>query len=230
MKMNYVQLPTNLVTSDFWYEEKHEEISFLIYLLCNRDRDGIVNKERNQIMRECNLTHDETDEIWTRLVKLGSIWNYKVVLIDSKYLKITEIYDTREYVQLSNDFPTSSLWQNGTHGEIRLWIWLLCQKNKFGIISQSVKQMSKYTDLSVDVIEKFLKKWQEPDPESRTKTDDGIRIRMVEGQVHLVNYRLFDIRITGDEGEIEKKRKNNAKYQAKWRAKKKAEKDVAVTS
>lgn len=84
------------------------------------------------------------------------------------------------YTKLFQTIITSTIW-NESNDCKALWITILALKGKDHICRATVPSLAKLNNLSIEDTEKHLKKFQEPDPYSRSTEFDGRRIQRVDG-------------------------------------------------
>jgi hypothetical protein len=71
---------------------------------------------------------------------------------------------------------TSSVWLTGTPEERVLWFWLLGNRDDDGVVRHRELAIAEGAKLPRDVVEAALQKFSQPDPDSRTRENDGRRI------------------------------------------------------
>lgn len=87
----------------------------------------------------------------------------------------------------------------------KVWISLLAACRDDGIARVSPVYLASVCHLSIETVAKSLGKLKKPDPYSRTKDSDGIRVREVDGGFEVVNYLKYRARSVS-EYERERKR------------------------
>lgn len=97
------------------------------------------------------------------------------------------------FFPLDQDLFTSSLWLEGTPEERCLWIWLIANRDQAdGVVRHREIAIAAGARLSRPVIEAALAKFEAPDPDSRTRANDGRRIdRTEDGFVRILNHELY---------------------------------------
>lgn len=91
----------------------------------------------------------------------------------------------------------------------KVWIALLAACRDDGIARISEIYISSVCHLSIETVVKSLGKLRKPDPYSRTKDSDGIRIRDVDGGFEVVNYLKYRARSVT---EYERERKRQQRF------------------
>jgi hypothetical protein len=108
------------------------------------------------------------------------------------------------FVKLSASLLESTLWDEAD--DIRIvWITLLCMADLHGRIGASVPGIAKRGRVSLDSVERALDKFQKPDKYSRTKDEDGKRVKEISGGWQIINYVTFRDKVDED-GKRESKR------------------------
>lgn len=96
------------------------------------------------------------------------------------------------YFQVDKGIINSSLWIFGTPEEFKLWSYLMyTAKPATGVVDEPAWLLAEHTKLSIEQVEKALAAFASPDPRSRTKREDGRRIRIEDGKIVLLNYLSF---------------------------------------
>jgi len=96
------------------------------------------------------------------------------------------------FFQVDRGVFGSSMWLMGTPEEKVLWLWLLGNCDDDGVVRHRELGIAYGSGLPQPVIEAALRKFSEPDPDSRTKALDGRRIdRDADGFVRIVNHELY---------------------------------------
>lgn len=93
------------------------------------------------------------------------------------------------YFPLDRDILTSSIWAMGTPEQFKVWSYLLLAANpRTGIVVDTAPAIALRCGLPLDVTLAALDWLASPDTHSRTKVDEGRRIRTVDGGYQLVTY------------------------------------------
>ena len=102
------------------------------------------------------------------------------------------------YTKLHASILASTIWGEDNHVRI-LWITLLAMADRHGEVNASIPGLSQMARLTIEEVQDGLKCLMAPDPYSRTKTDDGRRVREIEGGWFLINYPDYRDKFSADE-------------------------------
>jgi hypothetical protein len=117
------------------------------------------------------------------------------------------------YTKLFNSIVTSTIWSEDDKTRI-VWITMLAIADKNGEVQGSVPGLARIAGVSVDDCRVAIAKFLSPDPDSRTKDDEGRRIEEIDGGWSLLNHQKYREMASKDElREAEAKRK--ARYREK---------------
>ena len=116
------------------------------------------------------------------------------------------------YTKLFSSIIHSSVWQLDRHVKLT-WVTMLAMKDRDGIVEASVPGLASAAGVSLPEAEQALAILRAPDPHSRTETDEGRRVRKVEGGWLVINHDLYN-----DRSSVEDYRAKNAARQARLRA------------
>lgn len=116
------------------------------------------------------------------------------------------------YVKLFGSILDSTVWRTPP-AVTKVWIALLAMADRDGEVAASVPGLADRAKVSRRVCERALRIFLAPDRDSRTKDDDGRRLREVDGGWLILNYEKYRDKLTSDEA-----RKKNAARQARWKA------------
>jgi hypothetical protein len=97
-----------------------------------------------------------------------------------------------------------------------VWITMLALADKNGEIQGSVPGIARMSGVPVDSARDAITKFLSPDPDSRTKDDEGRRLEVIEGGWSMINYQKYR-----EMASREEMRSAEAKRKARYRAKKK---------
>jgi hypothetical protein len=117
------------------------------------------------------------------------------------------------YTPLFQSIITSSIWNEDDQTRI-VWISLLALADAEGKVEGSIAGIAPVARVTIQQCEKALKKLRSPDPYSRTKDDEGRRIKEIDGGWLILNHNKY-----------REKAKNRAAYFREWRQKKKVAKE-----
>jgi hypothetical protein len=94
------------------------------------------------------------------------------------------------FTKLDSGIVNSSIWSEPPATRV-LWITLLSQSDEEGFVSTSVSGLKRSSNIDGEDFDIALKTLISPDPDSRTKDNEGIRLLVVEGGFFIVNYKLY---------------------------------------
>lgn len=92
-----------------------------------------------------------------------------------------------KYSPLASEILTSSIWAEDDKTRI-VWITMLALKDKDGYVAAAIPGLANIARVSVEDCEKAIIKLESPDKYSRTPTEEGRRIRKVEGGWIVINH------------------------------------------
>lgn len=95
-----------------------------------------------------------------------------------------------------------------------VWITMLAMADKNGEVQASVPGLARVAGVQTESCREALAKFLSPDPDSRTKDDDGKRIEPIEGGWRLLNHRKYREMCSREE-----QKASEAKRKADYRAK-----------
>ncbi len=102
------------------------------------------------------------------------------------------------YTKLFSSILASTIWEADMPTRI-VWITLLAMADQYGIAEASIPGLAHIARVSREQCEQAIENLLAPDPDSRSKDDDGRRIRPVDGGWQLVNHGKYRERRTADE-------------------------------
>jgi len=94
------------------------------------------------------------------------------------------------FTKLFSSIVTSSMWSEDDKTRI-LWITILAITDQDGFCSASVPGLAAVARLSVEQVQASLTKLESPDPFSRTTTNEGRRLKRVEGGWIVLNHGMY---------------------------------------
>lgn len=115
------------------------------------------------------------------------------------------------YTKLFSDIVMSTIWREDDKTRL-VWITMLATADALGRVNASVPGLADAARVSVDECRKALAKLSAPDPDSRTKENEGRRIREISGGWLILNYMKYRER-----RDPEKRREQNRVAQHKYR-------------
>lgn len=90
------------------------------------------------------------------------------------------------YTKFFTHMLDSSVWCLSKEARI-LWVTMLLKKNGEQIVEASLPGLARAANLTVEETKKALRELMSPDPDSRTKDEEGRRVVKVEGGWLIVN-------------------------------------------
>lgn len=120
----------------------------------------------------------------------------------------------RSFVKLFSSIVTSSLWNEDSDSRV-VWITMLALANSHGQIISTVSALSRIANVPPETCQKAINTFCSPDQDSRTKTDEGRRLRVIDGGWELVNYELYKQMMSEED-----RKDYQRKYQQKHRTNK----------
>lgn len=97
----------------------------------------------------------------------------------------------------------SSIWRQDAT-VCKVWMTLLLMKDQRGRVEASVGGLADRSKVTVEEAERALKSFLSPDPDSKSKNDEGRRIREVEGGWLLINHEKYAVAKDEEEAVIRK--------------------------
>ncbi len=79
------------------------------------------------------------------------------------------------YSKLDSDITESSVWAED-HETLRVWVYLLAKKDYFGEVHVTPPALAMHCGVPLSRVEEILRKFESPDPHSRSKENEGRRI------------------------------------------------------
>jgi hypothetical protein len=116
------------------------------------------------------------------------------------------------WTKLFSNLPKSTIWRASKEAKI-LWVTMLALKDKDGIVDGTIPGLAKEADLTLEETEAALVYLMSPDKYSRTKDNEGRRVKEIEGGWVILNHFLY-------RDEMEKRREYQARKQREYRARK----------
>jgi hypothetical protein len=125
------------------------------------------------------------------------------------------------YTKLFNSIITSTIWSEDDKTRI-VWITMLAIADKNGEVQGSIPGLARIAGVDVEDCRAAIRKFLSPDPDSRTKDDEGRRIEEIDGGWSLLNHQKYREMASKDElRESESKRK--ARYREKQKRNQKSQ-------
>lgn len=108
----------------------------------------------------------------------------------------------------------SSIWSEPVENRV-VWITMLTMSDRNGFVGASVDGLARRANVSIDAVRAALATFQQPDPNSRNKDNDGRRVEEVPRGWHILNYTYFrDLRDEQARMEYERARKADQRRRA----------------
>lgn len=94
------------------------------------------------------------------------------------------------YTKLFSSIVTSTIWTEDDRTRI-VWITMLACADKNGELQASIPGLARIAGVPVEDCRVAIAKFLAPDPDSRTKDDEGRRIEEIDGGWSLLNFRKY---------------------------------------
>lgn len=94
------------------------------------------------------------------------------------------------YTKLFNSIVTSTIWLEDDRTRI-VWITMLAMADKNGEVPGSVPGIARIAGVPTEDCRTAINKFLAPDPDSRTKTDEGRRIEEIDGGWVIINHTKY---------------------------------------
>lgn len=120
------------------------------------------------------------------------------------------------FTKLFGRIVHSTIWQED-HPTRVLWVTMLAMADQDGIVHATVPGLANAARITLGECERALRKFQQPDPYSRTKAEEGRRVREIEGGWWLINHGTYRALMSAEE-QKEKARLRQQKKRMKDRA------------
>lgn len=116
----------------------------------------------------------------------------------------------KEFIKVYETFWRGTLKREDLHVRILFLAMIqLCRNG--GVLKESPANLADYAGMSIDLAQDALIKLQQPDPDSRTQTEDGRRVvHLGENHWKVVNYELY-IKPSSDRSEYWRHHKRKSK-------------------
>lgn len=123
-------------------------------------------------------------------------------------------FEMDTWTPLFSSIVTSSIWGEPHHVRI-VWVTMIALKDRNGFVEASVPGLARLAVVSMKECEDAIRRLSGPDQQSKTKTDEGRRIKPVPNGWFVLGHEHFQKKMQ----EVSR-RVGNARRQAKHRAKK----------
>ena len=117
------------------------------------------------------------------------------------------------FTKLFSSIITSTVWMEDDQTRL-VWITMLALADKNGEVQGSVPGLARIAAVPVDACRAALTLFLSPDPDSRTKDDEGRRIEEIDGGWLLLNHAKYR-KMASKEEQIEKATARTRRYRAK---------------
>ena len=94
----------------------------------------------------------------------------------------------KPFVVIDAEILSSSVWSEASHVRL-VWLTLLILCDTDGYVGASIPGIARAAGVSLDETRDAMERLQMPDPDSRTKTDEGRRVRLAERGFQILNFR-----------------------------------------
>lgn len=121
------------------------------------------------------------------------------------------------YTKLFGSIVASTIWREDDKTRI-VWITMLAMSNKQGEVEGSIPGLADLSRVTVDECRAAIAKLESPDPDSRSKDEEGRRILPIDGGWKLVNHAKYRAKLNAED-----RRNYLAQKQAEFRARRKQE-------
>ncbi len=134
---------------------------------------------------------------------------------------------SRPWVKLWRQIVTSSVWVEDD-ATLRVWIAMLATMDSDEVVRASVPGMASLCRISIEQMRHAVSILSAPDPDSRSPTDDGRRIRAVEGGWFVINAEKYREQQTPNQvADAERQRRHRERVKTGLPPAKKATRTVA---
>lgn len=103
------------------------------------------------------------------------------------------------YSKLFGSIVTSSIWCDDDF-VLRVWIAMLATCDSQGLVEGSIPGFANLARVPIEQMERAIEILKSPDPHSRTKAEEGRRVREVEGGWQIINYLNYRNKLQEKQG------------------------------
>jgi len=128
------------------------------------------------------------------------------------------------YTKLFNLILASTIWEADMPTRI-VWITMLAMKNQHGVVEASIPGLATLARVPIAQVRQAIENLKAADPDSRSKEDEGRRIRDVDGGWFIINHDKYRRMLSAEE-----RREYLRIKQAEYRAKKQESTPVNTVS
>lgn len=93
----------------------------------------------------------------------------------------------KPYVTIDADILTSTIWREPPHVKV-VWFTLLILCDLDGYVGASIPGIASTAGVTDEQCRDAMRRFQEPDPDSRTQSDEGRRIRVADRGFQIINF------------------------------------------
>jgi len=94
------------------------------------------------------------------------------------------------YVKIFGSILDSSIWEADSDTRV-VWITMLAMADEHGMVYASESGLARRAQLSADKLAAALSVLENPDEDSRDKTNEGRRLERLEGAWQILNYHKY---------------------------------------
>jgi len=94
------------------------------------------------------------------------------------------------YTKLFQSIITSTIWMEDDATRI-VWITMLALADKNGEVAGSIPGLARVAGVSVEDCRKAISAFKSPDPDSRSKVEDGRRVEDIDGGWSIINHAKY---------------------------------------
>lgn len=94
----------------------------------------------------------------------------------------------KPFVVIDAEILSSSVWSEAPHVRL-VWLTLLILCDTDGYVGAAIPGIARAAGVSLEETRDAMERLQQPDPDSRTKTDEGRRVRLAERGFQILNFR-----------------------------------------
>ena len=127
------------------------------------------------------------------------------------------------YTKLFSEIIASTVWREPDHVRL-VWITMLALKDRWHIVSASIPGLADFAKVGLEQCEEALEVLSSPDTYSRTKENEGRRIKRVEGGWLILNGEKYRNKMSLDE-----RREYQRIKQSEYRKKDKEKQHLSLT-
>jgi hypothetical protein len=102
------------------------------------------------------------------------------------------------YTKLFHSIIASTIWQEDLATKV-VWITMLALADRDGVVEATVPGLAHLAGVTREQVETALEKFLAPDPDSRSKAQEGRRIEAFDGCWHLVNFDAHQMRMSPED-------------------------------